>query len=130
MEKKAQKNKNAEKSAKQISVKIPVYEQERKKLTEKERKRLRKIKIDPVKIKALFDKGYSIWQVTELYYNFPFEHSDKRTWLFYQKINNERKRQKLGRNVIHLEPLVTQHIKNYLKTHTPDQLIELLAKSQ
>lgn len=100
------------------------------KMSAKQRIILRKVKVDPVKVKALFDKGLNIWEVTEQYYGFAFEHGDRQTWLFYQKINNERKRQNLGRNVVHLEPVTAQLVKNYLKDHKPDELITLLSKKQ
>lgn len=35
-------------------------------------------------------KGATIWEITEDFWNFPFDHNDRRTWIFYQRVNQIR----------------------------------------
>ena len=95
-------------------------------LNKADRAKLMAKKIHPVDVKDLFEKGLSIWQVTEEYFERKFDHADRRTWIFYQKINNSRKAQNLGRNVVHLTPLTANVIQQFLADHSADELIERL----
>jgi len=62
------------------------------KLNSKTRKKLMKIKPDEDAVLAGLEAGKTLWQITEEIYNFEFDHNDKKTWLFYQKVNNIRRK--------------------------------------
>jgi hypothetical protein len=60
------------------------------KLTVEIRESLMKIKLDKEQVLKLLKDNNSIWTVTEMVYNRKFDHNDRRTWIFYQKVNNIR----------------------------------------
>jgi len=51
-----------------------------------------KVKLDEETVLAEIDNGLTLWQITEKLYDFDFDHNDKKTWLFYQKVNNIRRK--------------------------------------
>jgi len=63
-----------------------------KKMDEKLRAELSKIKLDEAEVLKLLKSGMTVWEVTEKLYNTQFDHSDKKTWKFYSKVNSIRKR--------------------------------------
>ena len=70
------------------------------KFTEKLRKELMKKKLDATQVLELLKKGLSLWDVTEAVYGQKFDHGNKKTWIFYQKVNNIRHAAKLPNDPI------------------------------
>ena|SRR3972149_3482257 len=110
-----------EKAPKPEKPKIPA-------ITEKDRKALMEIKIDKEQAKKLLDSGVSVWDVTEKLYGRQFDHSDRKTWVFYQKVNTIRKGGDSKEAVnTKVNPQVVIAISEYLKTHSQEELLGLLA---
>ena len=76
---------------------------------------------------TLLKHGYSVWDVTEIIHNFPFEHNDKKTWVFYARINSLR--HKAGLNPVKLEvtPETTRIISEFVKRFGEAKLKTLLS---
>lgn len=98
-----------------------------KKLGEKERRKLMKIKLGKKEVKALFEKGLTIWEVTEEIYSRKFDHSDsKATWIFYQKVNNIRKSEKIGDlHIAHSNKLKIA-LNTFIQKHSEEKTIDFL----
>ena len=67
-------------------------------LTDEEREQLKKIKLNEDEVAELL-KTMPIWDVAEKVYGREFDHSDRRTWIFYQKVNRIRHKRGLPRIV-------------------------------
>lgn len=98
------------------------------KFNEKIRKELLKVKVDAEKVKELLAKGLSLWDVTETLYNRKFEHSNRKTWIFYQKVNNIRHNLSLPNSPVKFSPLTTIAISTYLQNHTEEELRSVLVR--
>jgi len=100
-----------------------------KKLGKKERRKLMKIKLNKEKVKELFNKGLSIWEVTEEIYGRKFDHSDsKGTWIFYQKVNNIRKTQNIPNLNTSYSNKLKMALNVFIQKHTEEQTINFLHK--
>lgn len=66
-------------------------------MDEKLRAKLSKVVIDEAEVITLLKSGMTTWDVTEKVYDTEFDHSDKKTWKFYSKVNSIRKRHGLPR---------------------------------
>lgn len=107
-----------------------VTKEPRKKLTVPVRQKLIAKKLtDNEKADAIemLKAGYTVWDVTEIIHNFPFEHNDKKTWVFYARINSLR--HKCGLNPVKLEvtPETTRIISEFVKKFGEAKLKTLLA---
>jgi len=98
------------------------------KFNQQVRKNLLKLKLDSNKVKELFGKGLSIWEVCESVYNFKFQHSNRKTWIFYQKVNNIRHSSGIQTHQIKISPLTTLSINTFLEKHTEEELRSLLVR--
>jgi len=96
------------------------------KMTQKQRNKFRKVKLDETKVKELFAGGLSIWDVTTTVYGFEFDHADRRTWLFYQKVNNIRKKLEIPNPNSTYDPMTRFAINSYIQNHSEAELVELL----
>lgn len=100
-----------------------------KKLGEKERRKLMKIKLNKKIVKELFAKGLTIWQVTEEIYSRIFDHSDsKGTWIFYQKVNNIRKSEKIPDLHKAYSNKLLMALNVFIQKHNEEQTINFLHK--
>ena len=99
------------------------------KFNAKIREQLKKIKVSEKRVNELLGKGLSLWQVTEAIYNRRFDHGNKKTWLFYQKVNNIRHKLKLPNAPVKFSPLTTVALKTYMENHTEQELRGLLVRA-
>ena len=99
------------------------------KFTEKVRKELLKVKVSAEKVKKLLAKGLSLWEVTETIYGRKFDHSNRKTWVFYQKVNNSRHQLGIATSTVKISPLTTIAINTFLEKHTEQELRELLVRT-
>jgi len=60
-----------------------------------ERDELKKVEVDEEQVVSLLKAGKTIWETAEEVYGVEFDHSDRKTWLFYSKINAIRKKHEL-----------------------------------
>ena len=95
-------------------------------MTDKQRNKFRKVKLDEKQVKELFAGGLGIWDVTETVYEFEFDHSDRKTWLFYQKVNNIRKKLEIPNLNRAYDPMTRFAINSYIQNHSEPDLVELL----
>jgi len=107
-----------------------VTKEQRKVLTPKMRQKMLAQKLTDVQ-KAdaikLLKHGYTVWETTEIIHGFPFEHNDKKTWVFYARINSLR--HKCGLNPVKLEvtPETTRIISEFVKRFGEAKLKTLLS---
>jgi len=98
-------------------------------LTPKLRREMMKKRFSENEIKRIIDyykRGLTVWQVTEEIYGFKFDHSDRRTWIFYQKVNNVRHRYGLAPVTLNLTPDGRTALKKFIERHGEQKLIALI----
>jgi len=118
------------KEIEQPAASTPIVEEaaQPQKFNDKIRKELLKIKVDVEKVKELLGKGLSLWDATEAIYGRTFEHSNRKTWIFYQKVNNIRHNLSLPNAPMKFSPLTTIAVTSYLQTHTEEELRSILVR--
>jgi len=75
-------------------------------------------------------QGATVWQTTEWFYDFRFDHSDKKTWIFYQKINNIRRKFGLTPIKLNLSIEAQKAIDGFVKKHGEAKLVRLIQTNQ
>jgi len=100
-----------------------------KKLTPKVRKKLLAKKITPDAAKNItqwLKDGLTIWECTEKYWEFPFEHNDRKTWIFYSRINNLRHKENIPTGTLSVSPEAKLQINRFVSLYGEKKLITIL----
>lgn len=75
----------------------------------------------------LLTMGYSVWDVAKLIHEFNFQRNDKRTWVFYARINSLRHKYNLTPVKLQIAPQTTQIINQFVKKFGEEKLRTILS---
>jgi len=102
-------------------------------LTPKRRRAMMRKRFSDEEIKRIieyFKNGASVWEVTEKIYNFKFDHSDRKTWIFYQKVNNIRHKYKLAPIKLDLSMETRIELNKFVQKYGETKLMQLIRSNQ
>ena len=88
---------------------------------------LKAISVNDSDVKRMFEAGMTPWQITEKVFGFPFDHNDRRTWMFYRRITNIRDEKKIKTQALQISNDTRLAVYEYIKRHSESELQKLLA---